>query len=180
MLFKSCLILMSCLWRQSWSFIGWDSRSPQIVKLHLKSYCYVCLKIYWLLVWCALCFMHLIIGFSLNIFLVNIFLIDWVMGYPGRSWVNLFLFRIKKNRVWIKYFLDLIGLNQKILTLMSWNHSRVYQQIYVSILSSILSQEMNPTYFYLFIASFNFLQKQKSRGRWLVCEWIKEPYPISL
>ena len=76
---KSCLILMSCLWRQSWSFIGWDWWSPQIVKLHVKSYYFVCLKIYWLLVWCAYCFMHLIIGFSLNIFLI-----DWVMGYPGR------------------------------------------------------------------------------------------------
>ena len=50
----------------------------------------------------TLCFMHLVSGRSLSIFLANFF-------QQVGSWVNSFLLGVKKNQVWVMYFLVGLG-----------------------------------------------------------------------
>ena len=93
--------------------------SPQIVKLHVKDEAMVLscnlLTIGLILVLCALCFMHLVSGRSLNIILANFFLKRVRLRViPVGSRANPFLLRVKKKQVWVKYFW--VGSGQKNLT----------------------------------------------------------------
>ena len=69
----------------------------------------------------TLYFMHLVSECSLNIFLENFFLTDWVTGYPGqvKSWVNLFLLRVKKIGFRSGIFLDGLGWVRKFWPVLS-------------------------------------------------------------
>ena len=70
--------------------------------------------------------MHRVLGRSLNIFLVNFFLMGWITGYPGQiglihkkpGWVmsQPVFASGQKNRVRVRYFSGWVGSGQKILT----------------------------------------------------------------
>ena len=54
----------------------------------------------------ALCFMHLVLGHSLNIFLAFFFFTGQVTGYPGRVTGQPVFVSSQKNRFRIRYFLS--------------------------------------------------------------------------
>ena len=115
--------LMSCLW--SLALIGCDKAQMVILSCHvifvvLLVYIYNILTIGF----GTLCFMHLVSGCNLNIFLANFFLTGFVTGYrvgSGRVTGQPIFVSDQKNRIQVRYFSDWV---RKILTHIAMSNCR--------------------------------------------------------